>query len=331
MILIDTLLGKTASPLPLWLMRQAGRYLPEYRKRREAFPHFLDLVLCPEAAKDVTLQPIQRFDFDAAILFADILVVPYGLGQKVVFANGIHMDSIDNINAPFDKESFYQKVAPVMETISLTRQDLSKDKALIGFAGGPFTVLCYMLEGGSNHGFPKARSFAFSQRKRFEQWLDIMTEATIFYLEKQIEAGVNVVQLFETWASLVPWPYQHEWIVKPLTKIISALRAQWPDFPVISYLKGVGQLLPCYAQASHTTALSLDTTYDLEDTSSFSCVLQGNLDPQILVEGGDVLEEAVEKIKKYAHKRPFIFNLGHGILPQTPVAHVEQLVRLVKG
>lgn len=329
MILLDVLKGKEKQRIPIWLMRQAGRYLPEYRALRKSFPTFLDLVLEPEAAAEVTLQPIKRFGFDAAILFADILIVPYALGQSVVFDNGIHMGPLPDVLA-FDKDSFLERLSPVLSTARRVTNTLAGEKPLIGFAGGPFTVLCYMLEGQSMKGFPRARQFAFTQEKKFQQLMDVIVEATLHYLLAQIEAGVSVIQLFESWAELVPWQKQDVWVVRPLRRLIEGIREVYPNFPIISFLRGSSSLLPTYVKESGTTAVSLDSTYDLAQAQSLPCILQGNLDPGILLAGGNCLDDAIEHILRNCPRGRFIFNLGHGILPETPFAHVERLMMLVK-
>ena len=330
MILLDTLLGKKTDRVPIWLMRQAGRYLREYRELRSKFPSFLDLVLSPSGATEVTLQPIKRFNFDAAIVFSDILVVPYGLGQSVRFFEGIEMSDIDVENIQFHKEIFDNKIAPVLETLKNVRQELSPDKALIGFCGGPFTVSCYMLEGRNTHGFPKARHFALSKEKAFAALIDTLVEASIHFLCAQIKAGANVVQIFESWASLVPWQRQKQWLIQPLKKIIDSVRRVYPDFPIIVFLKGVSTLLTEFESEVDVTALSLDSGYSLKHASNLKSVIQGNLDPQILLEGGSILDEAIEDIKSFMKNKSFIFNLGHGILPGTPVENVGRLVDLVQ-
>lgn len=330
MILLETLSGKNFSCPPIWLMRQAGRYLPEYRALRSKFPSFLDLVLSPEGATEVTLQPIRRFDFDAAIVFSDILIVPYGLGQNVRFFEGIEMGLINFDSLEFCKSSFDDKVAPILKTIQNVRKELSPNKALIGFCGGPFTVLCYMLEGRNTPGFPKARQYAFAQEKKFESLINSLVDASIYFLCGQIKAGADVIQIFESWASLVPWQRQKQWLIHPLKKIIDGVRSVYPNVPIIVFLKGVGTLLKEFESETDVTALSLDATFSLKDATKLKSVIQGNLDPQILLEGGRFLDEAVQDIKIFTQNKSFIFNLGHGILPGTPVENVERLVHLVR-
>ena len=331
MLLLSVLAKKKENKVPVWLMRQAGRYLPEYRKLRLESKSFLDLVFSPKKAAEITLQPIKRFDFDAAILFSDILVIPLALGQQVSFEQGLNLSPIDVKNIRVDPKAISQKLAPIAQTVQETRKELAKDKALIGFAGGPFTVALYMLQGTSKKGFDAALSFAYTQTKSFEKLLDVLTEATTYYLLDQIKAGVNAVQLFETWAALVPWHKQKEWLLKPLQTMIYAIRKKHPDFPVITYLKGVGKFVPYYASRSQTTAVSLDSSYPLELLDDLDCVVQGNLDPQVLLHGGVFMEQSVFSIKDVLKGRPFIFNLGHGILKETPLEHVEQLMKLLRN
>ncbi|MGB1230324.1 MAG: uroporphyrinogen decarboxylase [Holosporaceae bacterium] len=330
MLLLSVLAKKKEKEVPVWLMRQAGRYLPEYRKLRKENKGFLDLVFSPKKATEITLQPIKRFDFDAAILFSDILVIPLALGQQVSFEQGLELSPIDVENIRVHAKEISHKLAPIAQTVQKTRKELAKDKALIGFAGGPFTVALYMLQGTSKKGFDEALSFAYTQTKAFEKLLDDLTEATTYYLLDQIKAGVNAVQLFETWAALVPWHKQKEWLLKPLQTMIHAVRKDYPDFPVITYLKGVGGFVPYYAAHSQTTAVSLDSSYPLELLDDIECVIQGNLDPHILLNGGTFMKESVFSIKKALKGRPFIFNLGHGILKETPLEHVEQLMKLLR-
>ncbi|MEH0002734.1 MAG: uroporphyrinogen decarboxylase [Holosporaceae bacterium] len=330
MLLLSVLAKKKEKEVPVWLMRQAGRYLPEYRKLREESKSFLDLVFSPKIATEITLQPIKRFDFDAAILFSDILVIPLALGQQVSFEQGLELSPIDVEDIRVHAKEISHKLAPIAQTVQETRKELAKDKALIGFAGGPFTVALYMLQGTSKKGFDEALSFAYTQTKAFEKLLDDLTEATTYYLLDQIKAGVNAVQLFETWGALVPWHKQKEWLLKPLQTMIHAVRKDYPDFPVITYLKGVGGFVPYYASHSRTTAVSLDSSYPLELLDDIECVIQGNLDPHILLNGGAFMEQSVCSIKKALKGRPFVFNLGHGILKETPLEHVEQLMKFLR-
>jgi len=330
MLFLETLKGKSFSNPPLWIMRQAGRYLPEYREVRKEFSHFLDLVFNSEKAAEVTLQPIKRFNFDAAILFSDILVIPYALGQEVSFDGGVKLSSFNN-KMFLEETQFLNKLKPIFETTRLVRKDLSKDKALIGFAGGPFTVLCYMLEEKSTPNFPKALSKAFQEEEAFQRFLSLVTEATVVYLLAQIEAGANAIQLFETWAGCVPFTHQEKWLIKPLKTIVRKVREKHPNFPIIAYIKGASGFLKTYVQETEITALSLDGTYPLEETHTFNTVIQGNLDPLIVMAGGSVLENSVKLIKESMKGRSHIFNLGHGILPQTPLEHVEQLVSFVRN
>jgi len=330
--------GKYERPPPLWFMRQAGRYLPEYREKRKFFKNFLEFCYTPEAAVEVTLQPLHRFDLDAAIIFSDILVIPDALGQKVWFQEGegpkLTALSLSSFQKDLSLNGLPEKLNPVYEAIRLTKASLSPTKALIGFSGAPWTLALYMLEGEGSRDFAKAKEQAFEDETAFAALLNLLTESVSFHLKEQIQAGVNVVQLFDTWAGLCPASHFKKWILEPTQKIVKALRASYPDVSIIGFPKGIGPHLIEYGESSGVAAVSLDSSIPLDwacKNLSSSLILQGNLDPLLLVSGGEPLQRACEDIQKTMGKRPYIFNLGHGILPQTPISHVEDCIRWVRG
>ena len=312
-------------------MRQAGRYLPEYRTLRSEQKSFLNLVFSPDKATEVTLQPIKRFGFDAAILFSDILVVPLALNQHVSFEDGVQLGSINIRDISVNESHIKKRLEPIFETITHTRQRLQREKALIGFAGAPFTVALYMIQKSGKDNFKQALSFAYTRTKEFEELLDKITHATTIYLLEQIKAGVDVVQVFESWSSLCPWTKQEEWLLFPLQRIIKGIRKTYPNFPITSYIKGSGRFIPRYASLSEVTCISLDSTFSLKNLEDIDCVVQGNLDPILLLAGGNLMRKTILDIKEAVRGRPFIFNLGHGVLPDTPLEHVEQLIRIVRN
>jgi uroporphyrinogen decarboxylase len=338
-ILIKTLQGPSLYPRPLWFMRQAGRYLPEYQEIRKNTGSFLDLCFNPEKAAEVTLQPLKRFpSIDAAILFSDILVIPLALGYGVDFIKG-EGPSLEKVILgslkSFNKDIFLKTLSPVFETIRLVQQNLSPQKALLGFAGGPWTVSTYMLEGGGSKDHSGAKQAVFSNPPLFDELIDLLTESTILYLKAQIAAGVDAVQLFESWAGVLPEPYYDQWVVTPLQKIIKALKELYPHIPIILFPKGNPSFYgKFFEDAVHADALSLESTADFERVSReipAKVVLQGGLDPQLLVVGGEEMLKEADRILRIFSNRPYIFNLGHGITPNVPVSHVEELIQFVKA
>ena len=316
---------------PIWLMRQAGRYLPEYRTLRERIPYFLVFCMTPELAAEATLQPIRRFGLDAAILFADILVVPHALGQQVSFTEGE-----GPALAPLGKlqpAEVARRVAPVWDTVRRVKGELAKEVALIGFAGSPWTVATYMVEGGTSRDFNNVRYFAFNKPEGFQLLIDIVVEATITYLKGQIEAGADAVQLFDSWAGVLPEAEFRRWVIEPTRRITEALKKAHPTVPIIGFPRGAGVLYEAYRRESGVDAVSLDQTVPLawaRDRLQSVGPVQGNLDPVLLVVGGEPMEAAVRDIRAQLGHGPFVFNLGHGILPQTPPENVAELVALVR-
>lgn len=334
--LISTLRGKLREIPPIWLMRQAGRYLPEYRALRANAKSFLDFCYTPQLAAEVTLQPIRRFQFDAAILFSDILVVPDALGQAVSFETGSG-PKLDPLQTPEDIDRLgpfnLEKLSPVFETIDRVKTALPAPVALIGFCGAPWTVASYMIAG---HGTPDqspARLFAFQHPQAFQKLIERLIDASISYLIRQIDAGVEVVQIFDSWAGVLPHQEFQKWSAAPISRIITALKAQRPEIPVIAFVRGADTQLPDLARTLQAEAYGLDTALDPNWAVAHTpptTVLQGNLDPLALVAGGEALNKEIDAITRAFLGRPHIFNLGHGILQQTPIAHVETLIARVR-
>ena len=336
--LLNVLNGETVSPPPIWMMRQAGRYLPEYRELRAKAGSFLDLCFNPEWAAEVTLQPVRRFGFDAAILFSDILVIPYALGQDVTFSagEGPQLPPLQDAHAiaALRSEVDQNKLAPIYETIRRVKVQLPPHVTFLGFCGAPWTVATYMIAG---HGTPDqapARLFAYREPKAFSLLIEKLVESSIAYLVAQLQAGVDAVQLFDTWAGVLPPEEFQKWCIEPAEKIVNGVRKIVPDAKIIGFPRGVSDLLPDYAAQVKVNAISVDWTANrkqLATTIDKSIALQGNLDPLALLAGGDALDHAIDAIMNDFSGRPFIFNLGHGILPPTPIAHVERMIARVRG
>jgi len=335
--LLRALGGERLSPPPIWLMRQAGRYLPEYRKTRASAAGFLELCFTPELAVEVTLQPIRRYGFDGAILFSDILVVPHALGQKVWFEEG-KGPQLTALAGPGDLaalsgEGLVERLAPVMETLRRLRAALPAETTPIGFAGAPWTVASYMLEGGSSREFATAKSAAYGEPRAFQRLIDILVEATADYLCAQVAAGAEALQLFDSWAGVWPEQELRRWCLEPARAIVARVKERHPEVPVILFPRGAGLLYRAFAREAGAEALSLDSSVPLEwarDELQADVALQGNLDPLLLVAGSDALAGAVERILRVLGGGAFVFNLGHGILPQTEPSAVAALVALVR-
>ncbi len=331
--LLETLNGKTPAQQPIWLMRQAGRYLPEYRALREKAGSFMKLCLTPEMAADVTLQPVRRFGMDGAILFSDILIVPYALGQKLDFVEG-EGPQLETLGADlpvFDEAAFFERSKNIYETLRLVASTMPKTTTLIGFAGSPFTVGCYLLGGKGKDEFVVARQRAYQDLDFFKKLLMRLAEATGFYLNQQIAAGAETVQLFDSWSGLVPAQHFHEWVIAPTRKIVEIVKQQNPTVPVIGFPRGsVGQL-EAYIAGTGVNAVSLDQGADLPALQKkHNVVFQGNIDPLLMQGAEKTLLSEAEKLLKNAEK-PFIFNLGHGLTPQVPPENVGALVTFVQG
>ena len=335
---LDVLDHQRRSPPPVWLMRQAGRYLPEYRAVREKAGDFLKLCFTPEFAVEVTLQPVRRFGFDAAILFSDILVIPHALGQSVWFVagEGPRLDPIMDRHgmARLKGELDQDALAPIYETIREVKAKLSPDVALLGFCGAPWTVASYMIAGRGTPDQEPARLFAYGDPEAFAVLIDKLVKASASYLIRQLRAGVDAVQIFDTWAGVLPEEEFRRWCIEPTQRIIAKVRTQVPGAKIIGFPRGVGMGLLRYVENVPVDAVGLDWTVDLayaRDQIQWRMPVQGNLDPLALVAGGAALDRAIDKILQVFSEKPFIFNLGHGILPQTPIAHVEQMLARVRG
>ena len=335
--LLSVLAGERRDPAPMWMMRQAGRYLPEYRELRQEKGSFLNLVYDPDAAAEITLQPLERFPaLDAAILFSDILIVPFAIGQNLTFITGEGPRLTPRlIEAELDGLTAYPaRLDPIYETVRKVKARLAPDKTLIGFAGSPWTVATYMTAGQGSRDQSEARRLAYADPKRFGEIVARIEKVTIDYLLGQIAAGAEVVQLFDSWAgSLSPAQFE-QWVIGPTARIVKKLKAKYPDVPVIGFPKGAGGKLAAYASETGVSALGLDETVDplwANEQLPTNLPVQGNLDPLALLAGGKALKASVKRILDAFAGRPHIFNLGHGILQDTPIEHVEQLIAEVKG
>ena len=335
-LLLDVLRGADVKPRPLWLMRQAGRYLPEYRELRASKGGFLDLVYDCEAAAEITLQPVRRFGFDGAILFSDILIVPYAMGQDLAFLEGegpcLAPRLVDH--ALSSLEQVPARLEPIYRTVELVRGELGADKTLLGFAGSPWTVATYMVAGLGSRDQHEARELAYRDPEGFEAIVDAIVEVTVEYLSGQIAAGAEAVQLFDSWAgSLAPAEFER-WVIAPTSEIVGRIHERHPGVPVIGFPKGAGAKLAKYARETGADAVGIDETVDpfwAMRALPENLPLQGNLDPLLLLADGPELERQAHHILEAFSGRPHVFNLGHGIGQATPIAHVERLVDLVRG
>jgi uroporphyrinogen decarboxylase len=331
--LLRALAGETVDGPPWWLMRQAGRYLPEYRMLRARAPGFVQFCLTPKLASEATLQPVRRFGMDAAIIFADILLVPYGLGQKVEFGDdGPMLEPVSDGSAISGlRWSGASGVEPVFETVRRSRAALPPQTTLIGFAGSPWTVACYMVEGGATRDFGRVKALAYRDRQSFSELIGLLVEATVAYLSGQIEAGAEAVQLFDSWAGVLPEAGFELWVIEPTRQITARLKRSFPTVPIIGFPRGAGLFYQRYAAETGVDAVSIDTAVSAgfaRDQLQGRVAVQGNLDPVALLVGGAVMEREVRAIRHALAGGPFIFNLGHGVLPQTPPEHVVALAEL---
>jgi uroporphyrinogen decarboxylase len=333
--LLRALRGETLPRPPIWLMRQAGRYLPEYRALRANAKNFIDFCLTPEMAIEVTMQPVRRFGMDAAILFADILLIPHALGQTVAFVEneGPRLEPIrdEAALASLSDARLRETLAPVMETIKGVRAALPGNVALIGFAGAPWTVATYMIEGRGGTDFERIRSMAWSEPKLFARLMDRITDATIAYLTAQIDAGAEALQLFDSWAGSVPAALFENAVIAPTARIVTAVKAHSPNVPIIGFPRTAGSHLARYATQTGVDAVGVDHMTDLLAASQATHVpVQGNLDPVVLLNGGKAMEDEATRLLDAMRGKPFVFNLGHGVLQPTPPDHVARLVEIVK-
>ena len=333
--LLAVLRGERRDPPPVWLMRQAGRYLPEYRALRATKDGFLGLAYDPEAAAEVTVQPLRRFAFDGAILFSDILIVPHAIGQHLEFVAGEGPRlSPPLMNATLESlQPAMKHLEPIYATVARVKAALSPETTFLGFAGSPWTVATYMVAGQGSREQSEARRLAYLEPARFQAIIERIEEVTLTYLSGQIEAGVDAVQLFDSWSgSLAPSEFE-QWVIAPTARLVRALKARHPQIPIIGFPKGAGGKLVAYAEQTGVDAVGLDETVDPAWADAVlppGLPVQGNLDPLALIAGGDTLRAAVERIRAAFPTRPHSFNLGHGIQQDTPIAHVEQLVALLK-
>ena len=334
--LLRVLAGEALSPPPWWLMRQAGRYLPEYREVRARAHDFVELCLTPELAAELTLQPIRRYGMDGAILFSDILMLPCALGQKLAFHEG-EGPVLERIEDPagfarLDPGRIASALNPVFETVRRVRGALDPRTTLIGFAGAPWTVATYMVEGGGSRDFRRVKSWAYRDSQGFDALIDLLAEATIEYLTGQIEAGAEVVQLFDSWAGILPEPAFVRLVIEPTGRIVAGLKRRFPNYPVIGFPRGAGMLHERYLRETGVDGIGIDTAVPLgyaHRTLQPHGTVQGNLDPVLLIAGGAALEEAVRGLRRILGRGPYIFNLGHGVLPETPPENVQALARLL--
>lgn len=335
---IRALRGESLQPPPLWLMRQAGRYLPEYREIRGNVSGFLELCYTPELAVEVTLQPIRRYGFDAAILFSDILVVPDALGQAVRFeeGEGPKLDPVRDMAGveALSEAGLHEHLAPVYETVRRLSVELPPEVTLIGFAGAPWTVATYMVEGGSSRDFANARRWGLFDPDGFSRLIELVTQATAAYLCRQVEAGAEVLQIFDSWAGVLSEGEFDRWVIAPTAKIVSTVRARHPDIPIIGFPRGAGVLYERYVVETGVDAVSLDSTVPLDWAARHlqdKVTLQGNLDPLLLLGGGEDMDREIRRILELLGSGPFLFNLGHGIIKETPPDNVARLVEVVRG
>ena len=335
---LEVLSGRRQPVPPIWMMRQAGRYLPEYREVRAKAGSFLDLCFTPEFAAEVTLQPIRRFRFDAAIIFSDILVIPYALGRDVSFEAGEGprlqpMDSVDKVETLAPRADF-SKLEPVYEALRRVRRELDPEIALIGFCGAPWTVATYMVAGQGTPDQAPARMLAYRYPQAFARIVDVLVENPIQYLLGQLKAGADVLQIFDTWAGVLPPREFARWSVEPTRRIVEGVRREVPDAKIIGFPRGAGALLPQYVESTGVDAVSIDWAAEpalIRERVQNRIAVQGNLDPLALIAGGAALDQAVDDVLANFANGRLIFNLGHGIQPETPIAHVEQMLKRVRA
>jgi uroporphyrinogen decarboxylase len=336
--LLRVLDGHSEAPPPIWLMRQAGRYLPEYRAIREKAGGFLDLCFNPELAAEVTMQPVRRFSFDAAILFSDILVVPLALGRRVWFVEG-EGPRLQPLTDPAAVSSVRRELdadvlIPIYETVRRVKSELKPETALIGFCGAPWTVATYMIAGGGTVDQAPAKVMAAREPQAFQHLIDCLVDASVEYLARQLEAGADLVQIFDTWAGALPPDDFVRWCIQPTRRMVEKLRTRRPGAKVIGFPRGANTAIPHYVRETGVSAVGLGNEIDrgfARDQIQPQVPVQGNVDPLALVAGGAALDREVDDVLDKLGRGPLIFNLGHGILPQTPIAHVEQMLRRVRG
>ncbi|MGE0753579.1 MAG: uroporphyrinogen decarboxylase [Alphaproteobacteria bacterium] len=336
-ILHRTLLGTQQQRPPFWFMRQAGRSLPEYRELRSKYESFMHFCYTPQAASEATLQPVRRFDMDAAIIFSDILVIPHAFGQGVSFVTG-EGPKLDAITGKTDAKKYtrfdVEKLAPVYEAIQRTRKELPKEKSLIGFAGAPWTLLCYMIEGGSSRSFHKVRAMMQQQPELFSEMTDRLIDAIAHHAIQQAEAGADVFQLFDSWSGILSEQEYATWSIAPARRIIEKIKQKCPQLPVIAFPRQSGIKFLSYAQQSGANAISVDDSVPLEwihEKLQPHIVVQGCLHPEMLAGDTHAMLQTAADIVENLKDKPFVFNLGHGILPHTPIENIQALCHYLKG
>ena len=336
--LLRVLKGEAVWPPPMWLMRQAGRYLPEYRELRQQAGDFISLCTTPRLASEVTLQPIRRYGFDAAILFSDILMLPWALGYGLAFKEGEgpvlpRLTEASQV-AALDPSRVGAAIAPILETVQRTKAGLDDGTALIGFAGSPFTVACYMVEGGGSKDFARIRGMAHGDPALFGSLIDVLVDSTVEYTSAQVDAGADAIMLFDSWAGVLSPLLFARYVTEPTRRIVQALRERHPSLPIIGFPRLAGVQVGAYAAATGVDAVALDTGAELHVATGLvpgNVTTQGNLDPLALVAGGAALHAEAQGVLDAVRGRPHIFNLGHGIVPQTPPEHVAALVAQVRA
>ena len=335
---VEVLSGRRQPVPPIWMMRQAGRYLPEYREVRAKAGGFLDLCFTPEFAAEVTLQPIRRFNFDAAIIFSDILVIPYALGRDVRFevGEGPRLDPLDTPDkvGTLATNGDFTKLEPVYEALRRVRRELDPKIALIGFCGAPWAVATYMVAGQGTPDQAPARMMAYRHPEAFARIIDTVVENSVQYLLGQLKAGADVLQIFDTWAGVLPPREFQRWSVEPTKRIVEGVRKQVPGAKIIGFPRGAGALLPGYVEATGVDAVSIDWASEpslIRNQVQSRVAVQGNLDPLALIAGGDALDRAIDDVLANFAAGRLIFNLGHGIQPETPIARVERMVKRVRA
>ena len=336
--LLRALRGEALRPPPWWLMRQAGRYLPEYRAIRAKAPDFVELCLSPALAAELTLQPVRRYGMDAAILFSDIPLLPHALGQGLTYREGEGpvLEPIEDHTgiARLDLGRVIPRLEPVFEAVRRVVAALGPETTLIGFAGSPWTVATYMVEGGASRDFRRVKSWAYRDASGFGSLIDLLVEGTIDFLAAQMAAGAEVVQLFDSWAGILPEPAFGRWVIEPTRRIVAALKHRFPDHPIIGFPRGAGLFYERYITETGVDGVGLDAMvpagYARSRLQQLATV-QGNLDPVLLITGGAALESAVKELCRTLGGGPFVFNLGHGVLPETPPENIEALASLLAG
>ncbi len=335
---LAALAGHQADRPPFWLMRQAGRYLPEYRAVRGQAGSFIDLCLNPELACEVTLQPLRRYGMDAAILFSDILMVPFGLGQRLDYLEG-EGPKLEPVSSAADLSkltvgAFHERLAAVYDTVGRVKSALPEETALIGFAGSPWTVACYMVQGGGSKEWEKVKGFAYRDRAGFAALIELLETVTLEYLSAQVQAGADSLQLFDSWAGILPAGGFRRWVIEPTRRLVTALKGRHPEIPVIGFPRGAGLMIEAYALETGVDAVALDTTVPPAWAASHlqsRLPVQGNLDPILVIAGGGEMAEGIDEILGALGGGPFIFNLGHGVAQSTPPDHVAELASLIRS